>query len=137
MRIALVVVFLALIPALLGRAGATPRSPHAHAIARTVSATDVAQRTVSVEPRTSAPAAPVAAETTASSVSLHQHVGDDASGQHGRSRSGDAVAGQVALIDSSSVNQSTASEGTRTRSTDSEGTNEASHGHGHSSSDSG
>ena len=79
----------------------------------------------------------VQADTTPSTVSLHQHVSQDATGQHGHARSGSAVGGQVTVVDSASVDSSTAADGTRTRTPDSDGTNESSNGHGHSDSDSG
>jgi len=137
MRVALVVLLLATFPALLGRAAATTT----HAVPRVAVQRPLVSGSASV-PGVDAnkPAASTSmartAETTPSTVSQHQHVTQDTTGQHGHARSGDAVGGQVGYADSS-VSQATATEGTRTSTPDSDGTNEGSHGHGHSSSDTG
>ena len=141
MRIILLVLCLALVPALLGRA-ADANAAHRAAAVDLSLRLRLSSRT-SAQPDLGAPdekpvsAGPVVADTTPSTVSLHQHVGDSGASQHGHATSGDAVGGQVAYVQSSSVNEATSSEGTRPASADSDGTNESSHGHGHSSSDSG
>ena len=141
MRIVLLVLCLALVPALLGRAADANAAHRAAAVdlssrLRFNSRSSVQQDLGAPDEKPVA-GGPVTADTTPSTVSLHQHVGDSGSSQHGHATSGDAVGGQVAFVQSSSVNEATSSEGKRTASTDSDGSNESSHGHGHSSSDSG
>jgi len=141
MRISLVVLCLAMIPALFGRAF-DARTSTLHAAHRSTSANDVTRSVSSVaaQPPTeqTAPDSPAAAETTGgSSVSLHQHVDEDGGSQRGHAQSGAAVSGQVTYVDSSSVNQATSSEGARTSSPGSYGTNDSSNGHSESDSDSG
>jgi len=141
MRIAFAVLLLALIPSLLGRSVEAKNLSAPHVAGKTLVAVTNATHRAGTAPGRAQSAvtdgSASAAETTPSSVSLHQHVTQDSSGQHGHAVSGSAVGGQVTVVDSTSVNQSTASEGTRTRTPDSDGENSGSHGHGHSSSDSG